>query len=497
MNENVQGVKLRFELPFKLPAPVAFPFESIGDFRPISRIPKYDFSLEKKIMKEIAKQKQDDQFNMLRQAQQQLSMVDLIASRKNRHKGKEPERAANSGGGATRPQSAEATKRKQDEFPTPVQPHLKPQKLAQESSGLPVQFSTSASPAGIAAAIQGAQVERPRSAEPAITITQPAPTVCPAQQPATTQAFAASTATPTYQPAYQPAGNSLSTPVSTMAGMSPNFHQGAAPRPQASMQQQPSQFGMYRPVASVGHSMYPSPNFSTGYPTHQSLGVNFPSVSLGLTPNPGMANMTPRPIQQVQVQPVSQPRPQLHTHVQMLPPQQQLSHSQSGLPVASSQQINVPRVEPSTNRLSSSFGPLTTWTQGAPPSQGSAASRPALPPKPDEWKPGASAATGVTLSPLGEPSSANTSGPLPLPPRRPIDPAAPAIPPKPFASFSEFDYARDDPSGASHSEQGSGHVEQVNTLVSMGFSRPQALQALEMYDYDVNKASNYLIDKTF
>ncbi|KAJ2889641.1 hypothetical protein GGI21_006488, partial [Coemansia aciculifera] len=122
MNEHVQGVKLRFELPFKLPAPVSFPFESIGDFRPISRIPKYDFSLEKKIMKEIAKQKQDDQFNMLRQAQQQLSMVDLIASRKNRHKGKEPERTAQgsvtptpaitkprSDSGVTRPQSAAAT----------------------------------------------------------------------------------------------------------------------------------------------------------------------------------------------------------------------------------------------------------------------------------------------------------------------------------------------------------------------------------------------------
>ncbi|KAJ1834827.1 hypothetical protein LPJ63_001642 [Coemansia sp. RSA 2711] len=101
MSELVQGVKLKFELPFKLPAPVSFPFESIGDFRPITRIPKYDYSLEKKIMKEIAKQKQEDQFNMLKQAQQQLSMVDLIASRKYRHKGKEPERSgtsASSGG---------------------------------------------------------------------------------------------------------------------------------------------------------------------------------------------------------------------------------------------------------------------------------------------------------------------------------------------------------------------------------------------------------------
>ncbi|KAJ2642599.1 hypothetical protein GGF44_001579, partial [Coemansia sp. RSA 1694] len=137
---------------------------------------------------------------------------------------------------------------------------------------------------------------------------------------------------------------------------------------------------------------------------------------------------------------------------------------------------------------------------GTPPSQSNAASRPALPPKPDEWKSGTSAATGAPPPSVVEPLSTSSSGPLPLPPRRPVnqsDPAAPAIPPKPFTSFSEFDYARDEPSGLNSSEQGSGHVEQVNTLVSMGFSRPQALQALEMYDYDVNKASNYLIDKAF
>ncbi|KAJ1718180.1 hypothetical protein LPJ53_006638, partial [Coemansia erecta] len=72
----------------------------------------------------------------------------------------------------------------------------------------------------------------------------------------------------------------------------------------------------------------------------------------------------------------------------------------------------------------------------------------------------------------------------------------PAIPPKPYMAFSEFDYASDDHSALGSSSQ-TGHVEQLNTLLSMGFSRPQAIHALEMYDYDVNKASNYLIDKAF
>ncbi|KAJ1838193.1 hypothetical protein LPJ73_007150, partial [Coemansia sp. RSA 2703] len=92
MADLVLGVKLKYELGVSLPKPVSFPFESIGDYRPVTRIPKYDFSLEKQIMKEIVKQKQADQYNSLKQAQQQLAMVDLIASRKTRHKGKEPDR---------------------------------------------------------------------------------------------------------------------------------------------------------------------------------------------------------------------------------------------------------------------------------------------------------------------------------------------------------------------------------------------------------------------
>ncbi|KAJ2756168.1 hypothetical protein GGI19_001059 [Coemansia pectinata] len=543
MNEHVQGVKLRFELPFKLPAPVSFPFESIGDFRPISRIPKYDFSLEKKIMKEISKQKQEDQFNMLRQAQQQLSMVDLIASRKNRHKGKEPERASQaaaaaaasssvtstltkprSDSGVTRPQSAAATgvyastdaaKRKQAESSTPLQPQPKPQKPAQALDGPPAHFGAGTSPAGTIAAVQGSQVERPHSAEPALTTTQPTAAVRP-MQPAISQQFVASTTAATYRPMYQPVGNSMPTSTASMAGGPSNFHQTAVIRPQGNTQQPQPQLqaaGMYRPGASAALSMYPSPNFSTGYPVQSSVGqqASLSAISssggLGSMLGPGMNNAAPRPILQQQLQPqmqpVSQPRPQFQTHLQIPPPspQQQLQYSQPGIPMATPQQTNVPRIEPKPNQISSSFGSHPSWTQDAPPSQSGAVSRPALPPKPDEWKLGASAQPPSLLS--GEPvqsPSASSSGPLPLPPRRNVnqsDPAAPAIPPKPFTSFSEFDYARDEPSGASNSEQSSGHVEQVSTLVSMGFSRPQALQALEMYDYDVNKASNYLIDKAF
>ncbi|KAJ2801065.1 hypothetical protein H4S07_005025 [Coemansia furcata] len=249
---------------------------------------------------------------------------------------------------------------------------------------------------------------------------------------------------------------------------------------------------MYRPVASAGASMYPSPNFSTGYAAQSSAGQQAvvsaiaSGGGLGSMFGPGMGNAAPRPLQQQQQ---LQPSPQFLTHMQIQPQQQQQQqqYNQSGPPMTMPQQTNMPRIETKPGRI-----------QEVPPSQSNVASRPALPPKPDEWKLGASAQLSSSAVEPVQSSFASTGGPLPLPPRRTVnqvDPAAPAIPPKPFTSFSEFDYARDEPSGAGNPEQSSGHVEQVGTLISMGFSRPQALQALEMYDYDVNKASNYLIDK--
>ncbi|KAJ2005691.1 hypothetical protein H4R26_001818 [Coemansia thaxteri] len=518
MSEHVQGVKLRFELPFKLPVPVSFPFESIGDFRSINHIPKYDFSLEKKIMKEIAKQKQEDQFNMLRQAQQQLSMVDLIASRKNRHKGKEPERSADgkartdAGSSLIKPQSdsgvsrlqstaaatgsyglAEAAKHEQGAALAQPQQQAK----VQESSNPPIHFGSTVSPVGMAAAIQSSQVERPHSAEPAVTITQPAPAIRPAQ-PTVSQQM------------YPPSSNPLASSAASMAGLLPAYHQQVSANIQPSPNQQSLQSSRpaaYMSMAPAGSPMYQSPMFSSRYSSQQpSAGQqaphNFMSSPGGFGARPGPGNMGVQAFQQ-QLRPQSQPRPQYQVH---LPPQQQQQPqpplSQQQYNQSSSQQINLTIPNPRPNRLSTSFGPGPSWAQEAPASQNDAASRPALPPKPDEWKPAPFTVSGTMPSATGDStqhSSDSAYGPLPLPPRRPpnqSDPAPPAIPPKPFTTFNEFDYAPDDPSGLNPVGQ-SGHVEQLNTLVNMGFSRPQAIQALEMYDYDVNKASNYLIDKAF
>ncbi|KAJ2508841.1 hypothetical protein H4217_008463 [Coemansia sp. RSA 1939] len=163
------------------------------------------------------------------------------------------------------------------------------------------------------------------------------------------------------------------------------------------------------------------------------------------------------------------------------------------------------------NRFSSSFGTSPAVANSSTPSS---TSIPALPPKPDELKPYAHKASGSPTShkpqPAATPSVPSTGparpqfkygyGPIVPPPlpKRQNDTQGqqpPALPPKPFASFSEFDYTTDGP-GALGSGSQTEHVEQLNTLLSMGFSRPHAIHALEMHDYDVNMASNYLIDKS-
>ncbi|KAJ1737530.1 hypothetical protein LPJ72_000403 [Coemansia sp. Benny D160-2] len=381
MSELLNGVKLKFELPFKIPTPVSFPFESIGTFRPITRIPKYDYSLEKTIVKEIAKRKQEDQYDQLRQAQQQLSMVDLIASRKSRHKGKEPDRNSTT-------------------------------------------FGTSS---------ESNVLVRPSSES---GVTRPAKSKA-ADIAASSEQLSASLSASNR--------NDLSSNAAVQKS-------GAA----VAEMKAPSQQQMFTP----------QPMMQTGSPLMKDSGHQGPGQPfLGMT--------------------------------SMMQPQQNT--------------VAPPNDLRFNNRFSSSFGTSPAVANSSTPSS---TSIPALPPKPDGLKPYAHKASGSPTShkpqPAATPSVPSTGparpqfkygyGPIvppPLPKRRNDTQGQqpPALPPKPFASFSEFDYTTDGP-GALGSGSQTEHVEQLNTLLSMGFSRPHAIHALEMHDYDVNMASNYLIDKS-
>ncbi|KAJ2162727.1 hypothetical protein GGF46_000452 [Coemansia sp. RSA 552] len=470
MSELVHGVKLKFELPFKLPAPVSFPFELIGDFRPITRIPKYDYSLEKKIMKDIVKQKQEDQFNMLKQAQQQLSMVDLIASRKSRHKGKEPDRTAEesrlqrarSESGASK-QSASAAggpHASTSAGPEPLQGQPRPQQ-APAANDTKVD---AAPPVDTLAVDPSLQAERPHSAGPGIPLAQTAAGVI-----STTAAKSQEFPLPPPGAAQTGAGPGSAAPSQPIQHAGPAQYvarPGLQPRPKL-------QFPAPGPPRSeagpgVGPMGFVMPQRAE---QHYRPGTIPGLAAAGTNSNVGFTSMVELPLHR---------------------PQQGAASLPASVPIQPnphSTMLNSGGSSSSNNRLSASFGVGPPASN--PPRQSLEPSplRPALPPKPAEWQNTPNSGVAGSLRP-----AAGSSMPPPVPPRRAQpqqDPAAPAIPPKPFTTFSEFDYEAD----GQGSSDSAGHVEQLNTLLSMGFSRPQAIHALEMYDYDVNKASNYLIDK--
>ncbi|KAI9503364.1 hypothetical protein BX070DRAFT_225295 [Coemansia spiralis] len=534
MNELVQGVKLKFELPFKIPTPVSFPFESIGTFRPITRIPKYDYSLEKKIMKEIVKQKQEDEYNQLKQAQQQLSMVDLIASRKNRHKGKEPERNSvqlskpNSESGVSRLQKSEQLEK-------------------QTNSSLPVSSSSTAN-----------INSTPKDDVAGEQATGLSDTALSAATTATSPSTFAQAPTNLQPPSIQPGPQAMSARPQSAGATVTNTHQSPKSQPRPQPQQMtavPQTTAAVAPTAQTSHVGGVASTYSQAHavPTNgaMSLPITPTSNGSGFVAN---SQHIQRPIMQMQYPASSQLRPQsrpLHQQqAAIFGPTQQPAGGPMGytIPTSASQQpamqplsstvptsarpspmypniTGMPQTQqhanmPSpdlrySNHYSASFGAQSSF---AGTSASSNTSTPALPPKPEEWKPHKSNAVSPNL-PLSsaamavEPhlpsvgiGQAQSSSPgryqQSLPPTLPNrhqnnqDQQPPAIPPKPFASFSEFDYASDGPGGLGTAENPGDHVEQLNTLLSMGFSRPHAIHALEMYDYDVNKASNYLIDKS-
>ncbi|KAI7820099.1 hypothetical protein BX661DRAFT_189505 [Kickxella alabastrina] len=437
MTDLLQGLRLKFELAVKLPAPVSFPFEAIGDYQPVSRIPRYDFSLEKKIMNEISKQKQDDHYVRLRQAQQQLSMVDIIASRKERHKGKEPDRTPFAQPMLAKPKSDSG--------------------VARPAQSVPVDGAS-----------QPPLDQRQQHLSPA---TAAATTV--AESPRPERPHSAAAAIPTAADAENPAVPATSLPAPTLlAQYPPNFDpQQQTIRPHTMLQPQPQHQTQSQAQPQTQPQTILRPSLSL-------------SLSLSLSHRHSSRFVFPRPSIPLQQQHQMVPLPLTHfSHSTPTIPQQQQRQQQQFIP---------------------------TCTQNPPASWKKEPSTPVLPPKPDEWKPRLQTGSSTTNDTGNGTSTSSMSPPRPhasLSPEpgfsarfqdRPHHPDQnpPIIPPKPFMEFSEFDYASDGPSGLSSATH-VGHVEQVNTLLSMGFSHPQALHALEMYDYDVNKASNYLIDKVF
>ncbi|KAG2225413.1 hypothetical protein INT45_010049, partial [Circinella minor] len=97
---------------------------------------------------------------------------------------------------------------------------------------------------------------------------------------------------------------------------------------------------------------------------------------------------------------------------------------------------------------------------------------------------------------LHHPHQQHTYPPQPRPPI-----SAPALPPKPYGS-SPSSPAQTSPRAASATPLSDSppipphpqHDELIEELVNMGFSKPQAAEALEKNDHDLTKATNFLLD---
>ncbi|KAJ1954590.1 hypothetical protein EC988_002352, partial [Linderina pennispora] len=385
------------------------------------------------IMKDIAKQKQEDQYQQLKQAQQQLNMVDLIASRKSRHKGKEADlgdvtplsKPSSETGGARIGESSSSAQKRPVTLVATEQPAEPP-----------------------AAAFAASQpTERPHSAEPQLA--------APQQQ--------------------QQQQNASSPNVFSQRVQNTQPYSAVASPQSAGSGQMATQYGPAN-QHYVQQPIFGSPNIPQQY-----VPVGISAASTASTVFSGQGAAAGSSVQPMPAMGAAQPPLVNLASIQPQPPQ----------PIP--QRLNMPAPDSAYTPFSASFGSLPSRSEVSPVTP----ARPTLPPKPAEWQP---STTSQPIQPGEANGASRISAQPPMPPRRPQqDPQAPALPPKPFPAFSEYDFAPDvpeQPAAASSSGQG-GHVEQLRTLMNMGFSEPQAIQALEMYDYDVNKASNYLIDNAF
>ncbi|PVV02297.1 hypothetical protein BB560_003255 [Smittium megazygosporum] len=82
---GLEGVKLKFKLPFDFPDTVSLPLDFISETKPVKDIPKYDFELENRIINEEKTYKQEEEMQQMIVAQQQLFVMEYLSKKKNRN----------------------------------------------------------------------------------------------------------------------------------------------------------------------------------------------------------------------------------------------------------------------------------------------------------------------------------------------------------------------------------------------------------------------------
>ncbi|KAJ1919297.1 hypothetical protein H4219_002059 [Mycoemilia scoparia] len=92
MYEPVVDIPMQFKLPFEVPSMVTNPFDQIRETQTVRQIPKYDFSLEVKVINEAKRQQEEDALQEAQKISEQLAMMEHQYNKKASGKGKEPEK---------------------------------------------------------------------------------------------------------------------------------------------------------------------------------------------------------------------------------------------------------------------------------------------------------------------------------------------------------------------------------------------------------------------
>ncbi|KAJ1975923.1 hypothetical protein H4R35_002924 [Dimargaris xerosporica] len=464
----VADVPFGAQFGFELPTPVSLPFDYIMVTDSVSSIPKYDFSLEKKLANEMEDRRRREQLEALTDAQKKRNAEHILPAR----------------------QHASTSS---------------PLMATRHTLSLDHRHSVAVSGHGLAT------LGRPTSSASALPFGRPASADLTQKIPV----------------------------VESANALSPRPHAATPDPPKPPLTASYVAYSSPKITHHTGYatSSHPLPTATTAPPSSTAESAMSPAASFAILPNPQAMNASPSAHTMGPPQssaPMSPPPTTVgalpfnqHQHQQYLP-QTSNPPSSSGYPTLSSPPaISMAQQWSQSPPVYSANYPLTmpiSAPASSPPSHPPAATGSCYPPSSHRYD--------YPLNPALPPRPYPTATPRPPIPNPPsVGPAPPPLPPKTF-QLSDYDYIQSahpntllppppnsmpsagypDPAPSvmpDHNqylgqaalsplgptgEDDESTVEQVRQLIAMGFSRTQAVHALEAYDYDLAKATNYLLD---
>ncbi|KAJ1905603.1 hypothetical protein IWQ60_012251 [Tieghemiomyces parasiticus] len=509
--QPIADVPFGAQLGFKLPSPVSLPFDYIMVTDSVSAIPKYDFTLERKILAESEERAKAEKLQAQTTAAAHNRMSLTFAH------GSTPPLPATTMTAAAGPSS---------HYGAASAVAVGPSLSANHHASSPSQAATPPSthyPSPVVQPATSAQSSQPIHS--AYQSPNPPPPQQPQPQPH--QQYHQ------YQPPYQ-AGHPYSGPSTTHGpppppvpanqsiymtskpGFSTSSSATAAAYPPSSYPGTASHTFTPPPVSTAASppALPTKPASMSGYYNHHQQ----PQPGHTISPErPVLSGRPPIPGSAGPSHPVPPPVPPRNPHQHLTPPTHQ-SHSQSPHRPTTQQTSYAsppPPVPPKTFELSDydyiQSAHVNTLLPPPRPSTQSPNSS-SSGPYPGAYSPPAGNPSGGVYPPPGSSSGYPAAGGYGYPSYGAgssvgvagLANSSSVYPPTsgPYTNSSMPDpssYAshhQHRPTSMYHEEDDPNTVEQVRDLMAMGFSRNQAVHALEAFDYDLTKATNYLLDQS-